>query len=119
MHRENKEFSDLCRAVARGDSIAVARFRYTVAPCLRTIIRRALRSENDHSPVLRRIRVAVEKLQAKRASDTTQPDRPCSSHVAWKVCDMLIQIVQSTPRLAPHETILRMLDPGTVCDGST
>lgn len=117
MHRENKEFSDLCRAVARGDSIAVTRFRRTVVPCLRTIVRRALRSERDFSPVPKGIRAAVEKLQAKRASDSTRPDRPYPSHLARKVCDLLIEMVQSAPGLSPHETVLRMFDPGTVRGG--
>lgn len=118
MHRENKEFSDLCRAVARGDSVAVTRFRRTVAPCLRTIVRRALRSERDFSPVPRRIRDAVERFRAKRASDSTRSADPSPSHLAGKVCDLLIQMVQSAPGLSPHETVLRVLDPGTVRDGS-
>ena len=114
MHRENKEFSDLCRAVARGNSVAVSRFRRTVVPCLRTIIRRALRSERDLTRAPGRIRAAVEKLRDNRSADSFQPDRPSLSHVARKMCDLLIQELQFAPGMAPHETVLRALDPGTV-----
>ncbi len=119
MHPKGNEFRDLCLAVAREDADAVARFRDGVIPHLHTIVRRALRSERSAWPLGWRLRMAAREFQAKKAWLSTQPDESCVSHLALRLCNLLIQVVQSTPGPSPDETILRVLDPGTLSDDST
>ena len=119
VHPKNNEFRDLCLAVARKDAEAVARFRHVVVPHLHTVVRRALRSERNVSPLGRRLRTAARESRTKKARHSTQPDESSVSHLALRLCNLLVQVVQSTPEASPDETILRVLDPGTLSDEST
>ena len=96
VHRENEEFRDLCRAVARGDSVAVSRFRRAVAPCLRTIIRRALRSERDFTRAPVGIRAAVEKALVKTDSGTLR----ATVSIGYSSCPNDATTVRDLVRLA-------------------
>jgi len=116
MHPKDNGFPDLCLAVARADADAVAQFRDGVVPHLHTVVRRALRSNRMPSPLGRRLRTAAREFQAKKAWHSTHPDESCVSHLAQKLCNLLIQMVQSTPGPSAGETIFRVLDTGTLAD---
>jgi hypothetical protein len=116
---KNNEFCDLYVAVARKNADAVARFRGRVVPHLHTIVRRALRSERSFSPLPRELRTEARELQAKKARHPTQPGESCVRHLALSLCNRLVQAIRRTPGRSTDETILRVLDSGTVLDEST
>ena len=119
MRPKGNEFRDLCRGLVRKDADAVARFRRGVVPHLHTVVRRALRSDRNLSPLGRRLQTAAREFQAKKAGHSTRADESCVSYLALRLCNLLIQAVRSTPGPSPDETILRVLDSGTLPDEPT
>jgi hypothetical protein len=114
MNPKSKEFDELCQAVAAGDPNAVVRFRSNLLPYLRVIVRRALRSTPDVPAVRGRIRSAAEKLQPTEASKFGRGEESCVGQLARRVCELLVQVVQTSRGGLPKETILGLLNPRTM-----
>ncbi len=116
MDASRKEFSDLCKAVAGGDSEAVARFRRMVVPYLRIIIRRAVRTGRRLSGFHGKAESGWSSPAARLgASPGSAPGRGSrTQQVARQMCEALIEAVQSTRGRLPHETILGYFAPQTL-----
>jgi hypothetical protein len=118
MYPGQNDFRHLCKGVARKDPDAVARFRHSVVPCLRTIVRCGLRARRDSPPLCRWIQAAY-KLHVENASALAQSDESYVGVLAGRLCDLLIDGLQSAREPLPHETILGLLGPGTWPDSET
>ena len=107
MEAERSTLDELCRAVKIGEAGAVERFRREVLPCLQTVIRRKLLSEDTSWPVFG----MVPSLGTSGSSSVRRrvPGQR-AVRVARKTLDKWLKSLQSTDNSLQRETIRGFLD---------
>jgi hypothetical protein len=84
----------LAQQTRRGDCHASAQLRRHVQPHLAIIVRRAIRTDDDHSPLTRRIRTAARQTARDCQETPTQDQERLVKPVARRLCDWLLTRLQ-------------------------
>jgi hypothetical protein len=107
MHTFERELERLADRVGQGDSVALAELRHELELRLGPIVRRALRTETENSPLTQRVRSAARRLAPHPSEAACKPPRGFVGRVASSLRDSVLGRLRAKPALygAARETV--------------
>lgn len=113
MPSKDREFSELRKEIVQGDPDALARFRRSMTRELRTIVRRALRSDRRRSGLTEKIQDMALSLTDAESLSSLDRDGGLLDRLTRHLCEKLIEKLQSTGGRFSKGTIADQGEPTT------